>query len=122
MLPVGVSRMEIARVFRRMMRLRRYMLQSAHVRALAVDRLMACRRACEFRTGTALRWGKCWLFGSWFLVYELVLFVGGWDRRPLTEDVNGGLVQADTRTTELRPPRRDDVDWSAQRMRPPSRE
>ena len=32
MLPVGVSRMEVARVFRRMMRLRRYMLRSAHVR------------------------------------------------------------------------------------------
>ena len=59
MLPVGVSRMEVVRVFRRMMRLRRYMLRSAHVRALALDRLMACRRACEFRTGTAVRWGKC---------------------------------------------------------------
>ena len=58
MLPVGVSRMEVARVFRRMMRLRRYMLRSAHVRALALDRLMACRRACAFRTGTEVRWGK----------------------------------------------------------------
>jgi hypothetical protein len=67
MLPVGVSRMEVARVFRRMMRLRRYMLRSAHVRALAMDRLMACRRACEFRTGTAVPWGKC--------VLILVLFV-----------------------------------------------
>ena len=67
MLPVGVSRMEVARVFRRMMRLRRYMLRSAHVRALALDRLMACRRACEFRTGTAVPWGKC--------VLILVLFV-----------------------------------------------
>ena len=64
MLPVGVSGMEIACVFRRMMRLRRYMLRSAHVRALAVERLMACRRACEFRTGTAPRWGKCFLFGT----------------------------------------------------------
>jgi hypothetical protein len=60
--------MEVAHVFRRMMRLRRYMLQSAHVRALAVERLMACRRACEFRTGgTALRWGKGVLFGSLFV-------------------------------------------------------
>ena len=64
MLPVGVSGMEIACVFWRMMRLRRYMLRSAHVRALAVERLMACRRACEFRTGTAPRWGKCVLFGT----------------------------------------------------------
>ena len=67
MLPVGVSRMGVARVFRRMMRLRRYMLQSAHVRALALERLMACRRACEFWTGTALRWGKGVLFGSLFV-------------------------------------------------------
>jgi hypothetical protein len=64
MLPVGVSGMEIARVFRRMMRLRHYMLRSAHVRALAVERLMACRRACEFRTGTTPRWDKCVLFGT----------------------------------------------------------
>ena len=67
MLPVGVPSHVIARVFRRMMRLRRYMLRSAHVRALALDRLMACRRACEFRTGTAVRWGKC--------VLILLLFV-----------------------------------------------
>ena len=67
MLPVGVSRIEIARVFRRMMRLRRYMLRSAHVRALALERLMACRRACEFRTGTALRWSNCVLFGACFV-------------------------------------------------------
>ena len=66
MLPVGVTFMEVSRVFRRMMRLRRYMLRSAHVRALAVERLMACRRACEFRTGTAPRFGKCVLFGAWF--------------------------------------------------------
>ena len=59
LLPVGVSFMEVSRVFRRMMRLRRYMLRSAHVRALALERLMACRRACEFRTGTAVPWGKC---------------------------------------------------------------
>ena len=64
MLPVGVPRMVVDRVFRRMMRLRRYMLQRAHVRTLAVERLMACRRACEFRTGTAPRWGKCVLFGT----------------------------------------------------------
>ena len=41
---------------------------------------------------------------------------------PLTVDVDGGLVQADTRTTMPQPPRRGDVDWSAQRMRPPSLE
>ncbi len=41
---------------------------------------------------------------------------------PLAVDVDGGLVQADTRTTMPQPPRRDAVDWSAQRMRPPSRE
>ena len=122
MLPVGVSRFEVFRVFRRMMRLRRYMLQSAHVRALALERLMACRRACEFRTGTALPWGKYVDFLALCLVSEFVPFAGGWDRMPLTVDVNGGLVQADTRTTVPQPPRRDDVDWSAQRMRPPSLE
>ncbi len=58
----------VARVFRRMMRLRRYMLQSAHVRLLAVDRLMALRRACEFRTGNALRWGECAICVSVLLV------------------------------------------------------
>ncbi len=67
MLPVGVSFMEVSRVFRRMMRLRRYMLRSAHVRALALDRLMACRRACEFRTGTSPRRGKCFFFGALFV-------------------------------------------------------
>ncbi len=68
MLPVlGMSRMEVVRVFRRMMRLRCYTLRSAHVRALALDRLMACRRACEFRTGTAVRWGKCVLIVSLFV-------------------------------------------------------
>ena len=67
MLPVGVSFMEVSRVFRRMMRLRLYMLRSAHVRALVLERLMACRHACEFRTGTAPRWGKCVLFGSLFV-------------------------------------------------------
>ena len=41
---------------------------------------------------------------------------------PLMVDLNGGLVQADTRTTMPQPPRRDVVDWSAQRMRPPSLE
>ena len=68
MLPVGVPSHVVARVFRRMMRLRRYMLQSAHVRLLAVDRLMALRRACEFRTGNTLRWGKCAICGSVLLV------------------------------------------------------
>jgi hypothetical protein len=122
MLPVGVSFMEISRVFRRMMRLRLYMLRSAHVRALALERLLACRRACEFRTGTASRWGKCAYLGSLFVGFKFVRFVGGWDRMPLMVDVNGGLVQADTRTDMPQPPRRDDVDWSAQRMRPPSLE
>ncbi len=122
MLPVGVSVMDIARVFRRLMRLRRYLLQSAHVRALAIERLMVCRRACEFRTGTAPRWGKCAEFCSVLVCDKIVGFVGGWDRMPSMVDVNGGLVQADTRTTMPQPPRRDDVDWSAQRMRPPSLE
>ncbi len=67
MLPVGVSFMEVSRVFRCMMRLRRYMLRSAHVRALALDGLMAYRRACEFRTGTSPRWGKCVLVGALFV-------------------------------------------------------
>jgi hypothetical protein len=59
MLSVGVPCHVVARAFRRMMRLRRYMLRSAHVRLLAVDRLLALRRACEFRTGNTIRWGKC---------------------------------------------------------------
>ncbi len=59
LLPVGVPGPVIARVYRRMMRLRRYMLRSAHVRDLAVDRLLAFRRACEFRTGSNIPWGKC---------------------------------------------------------------
>jgi hypothetical protein len=58
MLPLGVPYHVVARVFRRMMRLRRYMLRSVHVRLLAVDRLMALRRACEFRTNNTIRWGK----------------------------------------------------------------
>ncbi len=58
-LPVGVPGPVIALVFRRMMRLRRYMLRSAHVRTLAEGRLLACRRACEFRTGNNIPWGKC---------------------------------------------------------------
>ena len=41
---------------------------------------------------------------------------------PLAVDVDGGLVQADTRTTMPQPPRGGNVDWSAQRMRPPSLE
>ena len=61
LLPVGVPGPVIALVFRRMMRLRRYMLRSAHVRLLAVERLLALRRACEFRTGNNIPWGK-WVF------------------------------------------------------------
>ncbi len=68
MLPAGVSYHVVARVFRRMMRLRRYMLQSGHVRLLAVDRLMALHRACEFRTGNTIRWGKCAIHGSVLLL------------------------------------------------------
>ena len=64
MLPVGVPYHVVARVFRRMMRLRRYMLRSLHVRLLAVDRLMALRRACEFRTRNTIRWGKCVILGT----------------------------------------------------------
>ncbi len=41
LLPVGVPSHVVALVFRRMMRLRRYMLRSAHVRLLAVDRLVS---------------------------------------------------------------------------------
>ena len=59
LLPVRVPGPVIALVFRRMMRLWRYMLRSAHVRSLAVDRLLALRRACEFRTGNNIPWGKC---------------------------------------------------------------
>ena len=59
LLPVGVPGPVTALVFRRMMRLRRYMLRSAHVRLLAVERLLALRRACEFRTGNNIPWGKC---------------------------------------------------------------
>jgi hypothetical protein len=59
MLPLGVPYHVVARVFRRMMRLRLYMLRSAHVRLLAVDRLMALRHVCEFRTRNTIRWGKC---------------------------------------------------------------
>jgi hypothetical protein len=59
MLPLGVPFHVVVAVFRRMMRLRRYMLQSVHVRMVAVDRLTALRRACEFRTRNTVRWGKC---------------------------------------------------------------
>ena len=62
LLPVGVPGPVISLVFRRMMRLRRFMLRSAHVRDLAMDRLLACRRACEFRTGNNIPWGKCVCF------------------------------------------------------------
>jgi hypothetical protein len=68
MLLVGVPYHVVARVFRRMMRLQWYMLQSVHVRLLAVDRLMALRRACEFRTGNTIRWGKCVILGSLVLL------------------------------------------------------
>ncbi len=122
MLPVGVPSHVVARVFRRMMRLRRYMLRSLHVRLLAVDRLMALRRACEFRTGNTIPWGKCAILGSVRLTFDFILLVGGWEARPSTADVNGGLVQADTRTTMPQPPRGEDVDFSTQRMQPRSRE
>ncbi len=107
MLPVGVPSHVVARVFRRMMRLRRYLLRSLHVRLLAVERLMALRRACEFRTGNTIPWGKCAMFGWLRLKFDFILWVGGWESRPLTVDVNGGLVQADTRTTMPQPPRRE---------------
>jgi hypothetical protein len=122
MLPVGVPYHVVARVFRRMMCLRRYMLRSAHVRLLAVDRLMAVRRACEFRTRNTIRWGKCVPFCSFPLLFESYRLVAGWEARPLTVDVNVGLVQADTRTTVPQPPRWDDADYATQRMQPPSRE
>ena len=122
MLPVGVPSHVVARVFRRMMRLQRYMLRSLHVRLLAVDRLMALRRACEFRTGNTTPWGKCAILGSVRLTFEFILLVGGWEARPLTANVDGGLVQADTRTTMPQPPRGEDVDLSTRRMQPHSRE
>ncbi len=59
LLPVGVPGPVIALIYRRMMRLRRYMLRSAHVWELAVERLLACRRACKFQTGNNIPWGKC---------------------------------------------------------------
>ncbi len=62
LLPVRVPGHVIALVYRRMMRLRRYMLRSAHVRSLAVDRLLTLRRACEFRTGNNIPWGECVFF------------------------------------------------------------
>ncbi len=69
MLPVGVPSHVVARVFRRVMRLRRYMLRSLHVRLLAVNRLMALRRACEFRTGNTIRRGKWVFLGSVLLSF-----------------------------------------------------
>ena len=69
LLPVRVPGPVIALVFRRMMRLRRYMLRSAHVRSLAVDRLLALRRACEFRTGNNIPWGK------WVCLFVIPLLV-----------------------------------------------
>jgi hypothetical protein len=122
MLPVGVPYHVVARVFHRMMRLRRYLLRSAHVRLLAVDRLMAVRRACEFRTGNMIRWGKCVPFCASLVSLQVSSLVGGWEARPLTADVNGGLMLADTRTTVPQPLRRVDLDYSVQRMQPPSRE
>jgi hypothetical protein len=122
LLPVGVPYHVVACVFRRMMRLPQYMLRSAHVRLLAVDRLMTVRHACEFRTGNTMRWGKCVPLYSFLLMFESSWCVGGWEARPLTVDVNCGLMQVDTRTTVSQPLRRDDVDLSVQRMRPPSRE
>jgi hypothetical protein len=68
MLPVGVPYHVVARVFQRMMRLRRYMLRILHVRLLAVDCLMALRRACEFRTRNTIRQavdgGRQWWVGA----------------------------------------------------------
>ena len=69
LLPVGVPGEVIALVYRRMMRVRLFMLRSAHVRHLAVERLLACRRACEFRTGNNIPWGK------WVCLFVIPLFV-----------------------------------------------
>ena len=50
MIPVGAGLWRVAQVFRRVMRLRVDMIRSPRIRAQAVDRLMALRRACVFRT------------------------------------------------------------------------
>ena len=46
MIPAGAGFWRVAHVFRRVMRLRVYMIRSPRIRAQAVDRLMALRRAC----------------------------------------------------------------------------
>ena len=58
MIPAGAGFWRVAHVFRRVMRLRVYMIRSPRIRAQAVDRLMALRRACEFRTRCSQPWGK----------------------------------------------------------------
>ena len=63
MIPAGARFWRVAHVFRRVMRLRVYMIRSPRIRAQAVDRLMALRRACEFRTRCSQPWGKCIGFG-----------------------------------------------------------
>ena len=59
MIPAGAGFWRVAHVFRRVMRLRVYMIRSPRIRAQAVDRLVALRRACEFRTRRSQPWGKC---------------------------------------------------------------
>jgi hypothetical protein len=56
MIPVGAGFWRVADVFRRVMRLRVYMIRSPRIRAQAVDRLMALRHACEFQTRCSQRW------------------------------------------------------------------
>ena len=57
MIPAGAGFWGVAHVFRCGIRV--YMIRSPRIRAQAVDRLMALRRACEFRTRCSQPWGKC---------------------------------------------------------------
>ncbi len=44
-------------------------MYAAQFACVAVDRLMALRRACEFRTGNTIRWGKLVILGSVLLSF-----------------------------------------------------
>jgi hypothetical protein len=66
MVSVGAGFWRVAGVFRRVMRLRVYMIRSPRIRAQAVDRLMALRRgrgvrnhgvSVELVSGAMIKWG-----------------------------------------------------------------
>jgi hypothetical protein len=57
LLPVGAPEAAVGRVFRRMMRRRRY-LRTMRVRTLAVERLLRLRRAATFRVRVRAWGGK----------------------------------------------------------------